>query len=237
MFISLVLLAHFAWGADTNNKKALDPKTEKLIASAESGDAESQECLAEFYLMGMNVDRNTATGMAWLQKAANQGNTRAKWAIASFFEAWDPKTHNNAIQTIQKFADQNYAPAEEQVGNMYLYGGGDDYPQNFATALKWFRKAAKQNYPFAEADIGLAYRYGWGVKPDLNKARAWARKAANHQISCAPDGVPLIQSLVAIDAIYPQSVLDGSRRGRVLVKMFNHGGKFTYPIVDKVEWL
>lgn len=232
VFISLVLLAHFAWGADTNNKKTLDPETEKLIASAESGDAKSQACLAEFYLMGMNVDRNTATGMAWLQKAANQDYIRAKWAIASL-GTWDPKTHSSAIQTIQKLADQNYAPAEEQIGQMYLHGGGGDYPQNFAKALKWFHKATEQNYPFAEADIGLAYRYGWGVKPDLNKARAWAKKAANHQIDCAPDSVPLIQRLIEINAVYPKSVLDGSRRGRVLVKMFNHGGKFTYPAVEK----
>lgn len=39
--------------------------------------------------------------------------------------------------------------------------------------------------------------------------------------------------LIAIDAIYPQSVLDGSRQGRVLVKMLNHDGKFTYPAVEK----
>ena len=232
LFTSLISFVHFAWGAETNNKKTLDAGMEKLIASAEHGDAESQACLAEFYFMGMDMDRDTVKANSWLKKAAKQGNLRAKLKIADL-ETWDPKKHSAAIITIQELANQNYAPAEEQVGQIYLRGGENKYPQNFAIALNWFHKSAKRQFPFAEADIGLAYRYGWGVKPDLNKARAWARKAANHQIDCAPDVVSLIQSLIAINAIYPQRVLDGSQQGRVLVKMFNHHGRFTHPALEK----
>ncbi|HKV96540.1 MAG TPA: tetratricopeptide repeat protein [Gammaproteobacteria bacterium] len=235
VFTLSILLAHFAWGAETNNKKTLDPEMEKLIASAEQGDAKSQACLAEFYLMGMNVDRNPAKANDWLQKAASQDNLRAKLVLAEL-ETRDPEKHSSAINNIQELADQHYAAAEEQVGLMYLQGGSDSkYPQNFTAALNWFHKAAKRNFPFAEADLGLAYRYGWGVKPDLNRARAWAKQAANNQIDCAPDVVPLIQRLITINAIYPQSVLDGSRQGRVLVKMFNHNGKFTHPILEKAS--
>lgn len=231
-FTLLVSLVHFAWGGTTNNKKTLDTEMVKLIASAKLGDAKSQTCLAEFYLMGMNVDRDPVKGRSWLQKAANQGNLRAKWTIAAL-ETWEPKNYGSAVKTIQKLADQNYAPAEEQIGQMYLYGNGDKYQQNFTKALNWFHKAANQNYSFAEADIGLAYRHGWGVKPDTAKARIWAIKAANHHIDCAPEVVPLIQRLIAINAIYPKSVLNGLRQGRVIVKMFNHDGKFTYPTVEK----
>lgn len=167
VFTLPILLAHLAWGAETNNKKTLDPEMEKLIASAKQGDAKSQACLAEFYLIGMNVDRNPAKANSWLQKAVSQDNLRAKLVIAEL-ETWDPEKHSGAIKNIQELADQHYAAAEEQVGLMYLQGSSDGkYPQNFTAALNWFHKAAKQNFPFAEADLGMAYRYGWGVKPDL----------------------------------------------------------------------
>jgi TPR repeat protein len=73
-------------------------------------------------------------------------------------------------------ANQGYAPAQYEVGRIYLYGRG--IPIDYAQALIWERKAAEQGDPRAQRDLAFMYERGFGVSADPAKAAEWNRKAA-----------------------------------------------------------
>ena len=229
VIVAFMCLVSASFAADNIHQNiTLSASTRHLIALAKQGDPKAQTCLGEMYAMGMDVKRDATQAMSLYQKAAKQGYLRAKWAIAAT-QIWNPNNYSQAVKLIRGFADQGYAPAEEQIGQMYLYSGSDKYEQNYERALEWFRKSASQGYPEAEADMGLVYRHGWGVKANRVEAKLWATKAADHQIECGPEIVPLILKLIAINADYPQDVLDGKIHGRATVKLYYIGKRFTHP--------
>ena len=72
-----------------------------------------------------------------------------------------------SIRWITKAANQGYAPAEYELGRIYLYGRG--IPVDYAQALIWERKAAEQGDPRAQRDLAFMYERGFGVAADPAK--------------------------------------------------------------------
>ena len=85
-----------------------------------------------------------------------------------------------ALKWYRKAAEQNYAPAQSNLGYCYEYGRG--VAKDDAEALKWYRKAADQNYAIAQFWLGGNYYFGFGVEQDYAEAVKWYRKAVeqNH---------------------------------------------------------
>ena len=77
---------------------------------------------------------------------------------------------------LERAANQGYAPAEYELGRIYLYGHGVD--MDYAKALVWEQKAAEQGDPRAQRDLALMYERGFGVTADPAQAADWNRKAA-----------------------------------------------------------
>jgi TPR repeat protein len=80
------------------------------------------------------------------------------------------------IRLLTEAAGQGYAPAQYEVGRIYLYGRG--VPIDYAKALLWEQKAAEQGDPRAQRDLAFIYERGFGVTADPAQAAAWNRKAA-----------------------------------------------------------
>jgi len=81
-----------------------------------------------------------------------------------------------SIRLLTEAAGQGYAPAQYEVGRIYLYGRG--IPIDYAQALVWERKAAEQGDPRAQRDLAFMYERGFGVERDAAQVVALNRKAA-----------------------------------------------------------
>ena len=112
------------------------------------------------------------------QQRADANDPAAQTALAS---CYDLGLHvkpdgKESIRWITKAANQGYAPAEYELGRIYLYGRG--IAVDYAQALNWERKAAEQGDPRAQRDLAFMYERGFGVTADPAQAAEWNRKAA-----------------------------------------------------------
>jgi TPR repeat protein len=111
------------------------------------------------------------------QRAANK-DPAAQTALAFCYDLGrhvQPSRTEN-IRWLTEAANQGYAPAEYELGRIYLYGRG--VPSDYSKALVWERKAADQGDPRAQRDLAFMYERGFGVKAEPQEAAAWNRKAA-----------------------------------------------------------
>jgi TPR repeat protein len=88
-----------------------------------------------------------------------------------------------AVGQYRKAAEQNYAPAQNNLGASYENGRG--VPKDDQQAIAWYRKAAEQNYAPAQSNLGVMYQNGQGVRKDDQQAIAWYRKAAEQNYAPA----------------------------------------------------
>lgn len=79
------------------------------------------------------------------------------------------------VKWFRMAAEQEYAPAQRELGICYAVGNGIE--QSYNEAAKWFRMAAEQDFPRAQYILGLMYNEGIGVKRNKKEALYWATKA------------------------------------------------------------
>ena len=88
-----------------------------------------------------------------------------------------------ALQEWRPLAEQGYASAQYNLGQMYRNGQG--VPQDDAEAVKWYRLAAEQGYANAQFNLGNMYNKGRGVPQDYAEAVKWYRLAAEQGYASA----------------------------------------------------
>ena len=83
--------------------------------------------------------------------------------------------HKLAVKWYRKAAEQGYAPAQFNLGNMY--DNGEGVTQDYKQAVKWYRKAAEQGFASAQYNLGSMYmlliKNGHGVIQDKVLAHMW----------------------------------------------------------------
>ena len=82
-----------------------------------------------------------------------------------------------AVKWYRRAAEQGYAKAQFNLGNMYL--DGKDVQQDYAEAVKRYHRAAEQGYAEAQCKLGAMYANGMGIQRDFSKAALWLEKAAS----------------------------------------------------------
>ncbi len=77
-----------------------------------------------------------------------------------------------AIKWYQRAAEQGFAPAQTNLGDLYLSGKASSgvRSDDYAIALDLYNKAVAQNYMLARVSLGVLYRDGLGVKADPEMA-------------------------------------------------------------------
>jgi len=94
-------------------------------------------------------------------------------------DAYNRADYETAYKIWKPLAEQGFAKAQFELGNMYYEGQG--VAQDYKSALNWFNKAAKQG-GFAGAVsqyyLGVMYNLGRGVSKDYTVALNWYKKAA-----------------------------------------------------------
>ena len=88
----------------------------------------------------------------------------------------EQKNYSEAAKWYRKAAEQGYAPAQNELGDLYYDGQGVD--KSYAEAVKCFRLAANQGHAGGQSNLGRMYYNGEGVAKSDAEAVKWIRKAA-----------------------------------------------------------
>jgi tetratricopeptide (TPR) repeat protein len=120
------------------------------------------------------IDTNAAIPACEAAVRQYPNDARLIFQLGRAFNA--AKNYQAALEQYRKAADQGFAPAQTNLGNMYLNGLG--VPKDDAQAVAWLRKAADQGVAQAQRVLGVKYELGEGVSRDLSQAVSWYRKAA-----------------------------------------------------------
>ena len=128
---------------------AQTPDIASLTKQAKDGNAESQYQLADAYLNGKGVAKDSKQGVDWLKKAAALDHPGAQLVLSYMYlkggEQNIPKDPAQGLRWLQKSADHGYAPAQYNLALLYRDGDADTgIARNPREAATLFRKAARQ---------------------------------------------------------------------------------------------
>ena len=156
-----------------------------LIKKAEKGDEDAQYQLAEMYAEAQGVDQDYAKASQWASKAADQGNAKAQYRLASimYMGLNGERLKPQALQLFMKarvglelLAKNNDSDAKSKLGILFARGIG--VQKDLKQAAKLFKEAAKAGFVKAQSDLAGAYLMGRGVERNPTTAGYWFEKAA-----------------------------------------------------------
>ncbi len=187
----LIFVACFGISAQTPTPKEVQrgqtKELQQLIARANGGDAAAQYTLAQRYSTGApGVPKDFAEAALWIRKAADQGMTKAQYALGMMYANGQGvmKDAAEAAKWVAKAAEGGDPAAQNTLG--VIYEAGQGVQQDDAEAAKWYkkaiesyRKAADEGDASAATALGNIYARGQGVTGDYSEAAGWWRKAAD----------------------------------------------------------
>jgi TPR repeat protein len=151
-----------------------EPYYKTLKTRAEAGDPHFQMLLGQaFYEGGRTLARDDVQAALWTQKAAEQGNLKAKahWAFFHLTGVGVPKDEKQGYLGLKKAAEEGDLFAQGKLGIFLI-------DRDLERALYWLQKAAADN-PEAQYALAVLYREGAGLEKHAQVANAWAQRAAN----------------------------------------------------------
>ncbi len=131
---------------------AIRPDQEQqLLALAEQGDTRSMVGLAYMRLNPNEGQFDILAAIKLLERAAAAGSPEAEFELAKLYERGTgvPVDEKRALELYRAAADQNYAPAINDLGFLH-YQGGLGLPPDPQEALKFFERAADLRHPQAQ---------------------------------------------------------------------------------------
>ena len=148
-----------------------------LLVAAEAGNGEAQYDLGTRYIEGRAAPRDMKLGAQWLEKAANQGLTPAKYRLASLYEKGigvaQDKAKARGLYTSAAEAGNPRAMHNLAV----MLADGDGHP-DYAGAAMWFRKAASFGIHDSQYNLAILLARGLGVQQSLVQSYQWFAVAA-----------------------------------------------------------
>jgi TPR repeat protein len=124
------------------------------------------------------MKRLTAT--ICLTLAVLLGSAGMSWSVGlqKGLDAYKNKNYATALRELKPLAEQGYADAQYNLGQMYRRGQG--VQQADKTAVKWYRLSAEQGHAFAQTNLGVMYARGQGVIQDNVYAYMWGNLSASN---------------------------------------------------------
>lgn len=151
--------------------------------SAEKGTAISQAILGRMYTSGTGVEQDSIKGREWYNKAIEQEEPTALYALATIMEKEDSVAGYSkrqlrkrpAIDLFTRAAEKEHAEAQFRLGQ--FYESGKYVRKSKKKAFKWYHLAATQGHVEAMERVGYCYEKGRGVKKNEPIAASWYRLA------------------------------------------------------------
>lgn len=141
------------------------------LKAAQQDWPDAQYRLGFMYEKGIGTGKDVAKAVQLYHSAAEHGYPEAQNLMGILYSTGaDGVTEDDkqALDWFQKAADQGFAKAEKNLGDMYFFGHGID--KDFAQALTWYGKAADQQFADAQFRLGFMYEKGLGVDPNNQTA-------------------------------------------------------------------
>jgi TPR repeat protein len=126
--------------------------------------------------VGAQDDAAVERAFAMARARAAAGDVIAQFSLGALLY-YGNDDMAQGIDWFRKAADQNYAPAEFQMGQLYEFGFG--VAQDDQQALAWYRKAAEHGSAAGQRAVGDFYQKGRGVAADAAEAARWYRRGAD----------------------------------------------------------
>jgi uncharacterized protein len=133
----------------------------------------------------MNPDPRLATGAHLaaltpldfhaLLSQAESGDREAQYWVGQVYGEGRLVQRDDAVSRgwMLRSAEQGYAPAQEQIGMMYMGANGD-----YGQGVMWLRRAAEEGNAEAQSWLGPFYEQGRIGVTDYREAYRWFRRAA-----------------------------------------------------------
>ncbi|KAA8733921.1 sel1 repeat family protein [Acinetobacter qingfengensis] len=158
---ALVVLQQVDQITDSAQKQQLLQQALQLLAqAAHAGVASAQFSLGQCLTQGIGVEVNRQEGFRWIERAAQQGNVDAIFALALNL----PVEHEQHLPLLNTAAQAGHPKAMMCMG---IYCQNHDQP---AEAIEWFTHAKARGDIRAGYLLGIAYRDGLGVDADAKLA-------------------------------------------------------------------
>ncbi len=152
------------------------------LAEYERGkDAGQVDCIlrtADFYIQGKGVEKDTARGLALLEKAAEAGNPVANFRLAVQALSVEKPDLLIGYGHLLKAASGNLVEAQNELGLLYL--SGKLAAADSAAGVAWLTRAAQGGYAQAQNNLATLYERGAaGLTQNLENAGQLYSLAAN----------------------------------------------------------
>ncbi len=124
------------------------------------------------------ADELYAKARAGLEKMAASGNMAAMKLLGDLYldgKGGVQQDYAKALDYYMQAADEDYAPAQAQVG--YIYQNALGVSADYAKAMEYNNRAAQQGNAQGQAQIGYLYQNGLGVTQNLDEAGRWYTRA------------------------------------------------------------
>ncbi|KAF9915674.1 hypothetical protein FBU30_001814, partial [Linnemannia zychae] len=145
------------------------------MMKAESGIVAARVALAEMYLHGCGIRKDSQKAIDWYLKATDDSDQRAHQTLENICSSATGMTEIciTAINRYRPAANHGDLVAQRNIGCLYYYG------QDYSQSMFWLLKAAEKGDPIAQVSVGFMIRCGHGVSADASKAVFWYQKAAD----------------------------------------------------------
>ncbi|MCC8110488.1 MAG: sel1 repeat family protein [Ruminococcus sp.] len=144
--------------------------------------ADAMVSLGNCYLDGDGVETVPEKVFAYYKEVAALDNAEGKNMLGRCYlsEIGTKKSVKQAIYWLKASADDGFAAAQYNLGNVY-FNGIDCIAADEETAFDYFKKAARQGMSEAQYMVGNCYHFGRGTKPNEEKALKWLRRASQQE--------------------------------------------------------
>lgn len=140
----------------------------------------AMKAIAQCYLEGKGVEKDTEAGVAWLRSAYNMGDDiDAAHDLAMIYEYGKFSVENDifaAAEWLKKAANGGHIEAMAELGLCYELGCGVE--QSDTEALDWYTKAANLGHITSKFSVAEAFEEARGVPQSDEEACIWYYKAA-----------------------------------------------------------
>ena len=150
--------------------------------AAKQGHSGAQFHLASLYRMRDNgIENNSKLAFKWMLKAAEEGGAFIMTQVASMYETGEgvERDYEKALEWYLKAGYKGEKNCYNNIGHFYRLGKGVE--ADYERAEYWYKRTVKENGWKYEALVALGIIYltgGNNLKPDLQKAIKWFKKAA-----------------------------------------------------------
>jgi eukaryotic-like serine/threonine-protein kinase len=151
------------------------------LKAADQDWPDAQFRLGVMYEKGVGTNQDVQRAVKLYRAAASAGYPDAENLLGILLATGSdgvPRDDDEAAVWYRKAADQGFAKAQKNLGDMYLFGRGVD--KDYAQAVIWYTKAADQNFADAQFRLGYMTEKGLGVAQSDQAAADLYQKAAHN---------------------------------------------------------